>query len=53
MKNSVEIKKRIASDWFKSLQSKIVNQFQLLENEANKKDKKKNKDIFQERMEKK
>ena len=48
MKNSVEIKKRIASDWFKSLQSKIVNQFQLLENEANKKDKRKTK-IFSKR----
>ena len=41
MKNLVEIKKKIASDWFKSLQSEIINQFQLLENETCKKNKKK------------
>ena len=41
MKNSLEKKKKIASDWFKSLQSKIINQFQLLENENSKKNKKK------------
>ena len=39
MKNLVEIKKKITSDWFKFLQSKIVNQFQLMENEASKKNK--------------
>jgi coproporphyrinogen III oxidase len=37
MKNLVEVKKKITSDWFKSLQSKIVNQFQLFENETSKK----------------
>ncbi len=41
MKNSTEIKKKIASEWFKSLQTKIINQFQLLENENSKKNKKK------------
>jgi coproporphyrinogen III oxidase len=43
MKNLVEIKKKIASDWFVSLQNKIINQFQLLENEANKESGKKKK----------
>ena len=47
MKNSVEIKKKITSDWFKLLQSKIINQFQLLENETSKKKEKTfNKCIF-------
>ena len=31
MKNLIEIKKKIASDWFKSLQERIINEFQLLE----------------------
>ena len=44
MKNLIEIKKKITSDWFKSLQNKIIVQFQLLENEASKK--KKNKKIY-------
>ena len=39
MKNLIEIKKKITSDWFKSLQNKIIVQFQLLENEASKKKK--------------
>ena len=43
MKNLLEIKKKIASDWFESLQKKIINQFQLLENEANIKNKNKTK----------
>ena len=43
MKNLIEIKKKITSDWFKSLQNKIIVQFQLLENEASKKNKKKTK----------
>ena len=41
MKNLIEIKKKITSDWFESLQSKIIDQFQLLENEASKKNRKK------------
>ena len=41
MKNLIETKKKIASDWFKFLQSEIINQFQLLENENCKKNKKK------------
>ena len=44
MKNLIEIKKKITSDWFESLQSKIIDQFQLLENEASKKNRKKIKD---------
>ena len=39
MKNLIQIKKKITSDWFKSLQNKIIVQFQLLENEASKKKK--------------
>ena len=36
MKNLIEIKKKFAEDWFKYLQSKIINQFQILENEKKK-----------------
>jgi|TARA_B100000795_G_scaffold257462_1_gene230719 coproporphyrinogen III oxidase len=43
MKNLIEKRKKITSDWFKSLQDKIINQFQLLENEASKKNRKKTK----------
>jgi coproporphyrinogen III oxidase len=43
MKNLTEIKKKVGSDWFKSLQIKIINQFQLLENETSKENKKKSK----------
>jgi coproporphyrinogen III oxidase len=39
MKQLTKIKKKLASDWFKLLQSKIVDEFQLLENEINKKNK--------------
>ena len=43
MKNLLEIKKKIASDWFRSLQNKIINQFQLLEDEVGKENKTKTK----------
>jgi coproporphyrinogen III oxidase len=46
MKNLIEIKKKLTSDWFKSLQNKITNQFQLLENEASKENKNKSKKFF-------
>ena len=52
MKNLTEIKKKVGSDWFKSLQIKITNQFQLLENETSKENKKKSK-IFIKRKWKK
>ena len=52
MKNSIEIKKKIASDWFKSLQDKIINQFQMLESEINGNNRKKTK-IFIKRKWKK
>jgi coproporphyrinogen III oxidase len=39
MKKLVEIKKKLACDWFKFLQDKIIDEFQLLENEINKKNK--------------
>ena len=41
MKNLTEIKKKLTSDWFKFLQDRIIEQFQLLENEISKKNKKK------------
>jgi len=37
MKQLIEIKKKLADDWFKFLQGKIIDEFQLLENEINKK----------------
>jgi coproporphyrinogen III oxidase len=43
MKQLIEIKKKLASDWFKFLQNKIIDEFQLLENEINKKNKTKTK----------
>jgi len=43
MKILVERKKKIASDWFELLQSEIVNQFQLLEDEISKRNTKKTK----------
>jgi len=52
MKNLVEIKKKITSDWFKSLQNRIINQFQLLENEASKKNKNKTKIFIKRKWEK-
>jgi coproporphyrinogen III oxidase len=52
MKNLVEIKKNIASDWFKSLQDKIINQFQLFENEISRANKKKAKKFIKNQWEK-
>jgi coproporphyrinogen III oxidase len=43
MKQLIEIKKKLASDWFKFLQNKIIDEFQLLENEIDKKNKTKTK----------
>jgi coproporphyrinogen III oxidase len=43
MKQLIEIKKKLTGDWFKFLQSKIIDEFQLLENEINKKNKTKKK----------
>jgi len=37
MKNFIEIKKTLASNWFKFLQEKIVEEFELLEKKCNKK----------------
>jgi coproporphyrinogen III oxidase len=41
MKKLIEIKKKKVNDWFKSLQKKMINQFQLMETEISKKNKKK------------
>lgn len=41
MKKLVEIKKKLANEWFKSLQEKMIIQFQSLEDEISKKNKKK------------
>jgi hypothetical protein len=47
MKKLIEIKKKLANDWFKFLQKEMINQFQLLENvEGNKKKKKKKEGVF-------
>jgi len=43
MKKLIEVKKELTNDWFKSLQKKIINQFQLIENEISKKNKTKTK----------
>ena len=48
MKNLVEEKKKIANEWFKSLQDKIITHFQLFENEASKKKVKKQKNLLKE-----
>ena len=53
MKNLIEIKKKITSEWFKSLQNKIIDQFQLFENEVSKKNKKKNKIFIKSTWQKK
>ena len=37
MKNFIEIKKTLANNWFKFLQEKIVDEFQLLEKKFSKK----------------
>ena len=52
MKNLVEIKKKVANDWFESLQIKIIDQFQLLENESNKKNRKKTKKFVRRKWKK-
>ena len=39
MKNFIEIKKTLANNWFKFLQEKIVDEFQLLEKKFSKKKK--------------
>ena len=31
MNKLIEIKKKLAKDWFKSLQKKMINQFQLID----------------------
>jgi len=41
MKKIIEIKKKLVNDWFQSLQKKMVFQFQIIENEMSKKNKKK------------
>ena len=41
MKNLIEIKKKLANDWFISLQKKLTNQFQSIESEISKKNQKK------------
>ena len=46
MKQLIEIKKKLTSDWFKFLQGKIIDEFQLLENNINKKNKTKAKSFF-------
>ena len=53
MKNLVEIKKEITSNWFKSLQDKIIFQFQLLENEISRENKKKSKKFIKREWRKK
>ena len=39
MKKLIKMKKKLANDWFKSLQEKMISQFQSIENEMNKKNK--------------
>ena len=46
MKQLIEIKKKLTSDWFKFLQGKIIDEFQLLENNINKKNKTKAKSFI-------
>jgi len=53
MKNLVEEKKKIANEWFKSLQDKIITHFQLFENEASKKKGKKTKKFIKREWKKK
>ena len=53
MKNLINIKKKIADNWFKSLQNKIIYQFQILENETGKKSGKKIKIFIKRKWEKK
>ena len=53
MKNLVEIKKKLTSDWFKFLQAEIVNQFQQLENEISGTNKKERKNFIKRKWRKK
>jgi coproporphyrinogen III oxidase len=53
MKKLIEIRKKSTSDWFKFLQKKMINQFQLIESEASKKNKKKTKYFFKRKWGKK
>ena len=46
MKKIIEIQKKLTNDWFKSLQEIMADQFQLIENEVSKKNKKKTKYFF-------
>jgi coproporphyrinogen III oxidase len=39
MSKLIEIKKKLANEWFKSLQERMIDQFQLIENEISKKNK--------------
>jgi len=52
MKQLIEIKKKLARDWFKFLQEKIVDEFQLLEDEINKKNKAKTKYFIKKKWKK-
>jgi coproporphyrinogen III oxidase len=52
MKNLIETKKKIASDWFKFLQDKIIHQFQLLENETGTKNRKERKKFIKRKWKK-
>ena len=52
MKKLIEIKKKLADDWFKSLQKKMKDQFQVIENEMSKKSKKKNKNFIKRKWKK-
>ena len=53
MNKLIEIKKKRANNWFKSLQKKMVNQFQLIENEMSKKNKKKTRYFVKKKWNKK
>ncbi|MDC0450104.1 oxygen-dependent coproporphyrinogen oxidase [Pelagibacteraceae bacterium] len=53
MKKLIEIKKKLAGDWFKFLQTEMVNQFQLLENKIGKKNKKQTKYFIKKEWKKK
>ena len=52
MKKLIEIKKKLADDWFKSLQKKMKDQFQVIENEMSKKSKRKNKNFIKRKWKK-
>ena len=52
MKKLIEIKKKLSDNWFKSLQGKMINQFQLIEDEISKKNKKKTKNFIKKEWKK-